>query len=78
MGKWKKPQGRERRWNRRQLIARDGNVCGICGKTIETAKDITLDHIDPLSNGGLDVLENLQLAHRVCNQIKGSTLPEHY
>jgi len=35
--------------------------------------DVTLDHIDPLSKGGLDCLENLRLDHRLCNMKRGCT-----
>lgn len=34
----------------------------------------TIDHIIPLSRGGPDITENRAPAHRVCNQIKGSTI----
>lgn len=36
----------------------------------------TLDHIIPLSKGGGHLYENIQLAHRICNQKKGSKIIE--
>ena len=33
---------------------------------------ITFDHIVPESDGGTDDLNNLQLAHRLCNQLRGA------
>lgn len=35
----------------------------------------TFDHIIPLSRGGADERENLQLAHRDCNLKKADSLP---
>ncbi|MEP1142085.1 MAG: HNH endonuclease [Henriciella sp.] len=32
----------------------------------------TFDHIIPRSKGGPDTPENLQLAHAICNKIKGN------
>lgn len=70
--KWKKPMGRDRRWNKATLIRRDGTNCAICGKPMLTMADITIDHIEPVSRGGLDVLENLRLAHPDCNRRRGT------
>jgi len=78
MGKWKKPYNRERRWNRRALIARDDCRCGVCGGRIEQMKDVTLDHITPRSRGGSDTIDNLQLAHYRCNQSKADLLPDEW
>lgn len=55
----------------RLLIDRYGAKCAICGKEIRNKKDLTLDHIKPLSKGGLTTLENCQLACRKCNSQKG-------
>ena len=57
---------------RRQLINNNGAICSLCNKPIETMKDCTIDHIIPVSKGGLTTIENCQLAHRNCNQRKGN------
>lgn len=61
---------------RKQLIAKNGAVCAICGRPIIDMKDCTIDHIIPLSHGGLTTLENCQLAHRQCNLAKGDEYPD--
>ena len=35
----------------------------------------TLDHIRPLSNGGADVLDNIELCHRDTNEEKADCFP---
>lgn len=57
---------------RRQLINKNGATCALCGEPIETMKDCTIDHIIPVSKGGLTTIENCQLAHRNCNLRKGN------
>lgn len=58
--------------------ARDGWICGICGKYIPIADNPnsneapSLDHIIPISKGGLHSWDNIQIAHRVCNSRKSS------
>jgi len=60
------------------LIERDGNLCRLCDTEIDlnvprnSRWGATIDHIVPLSKGGADELENLQLAHWICNIKKGS------
>ena len=60
--------------------------CAICGCTVDPTdmwigsdgrkrfgrKYPTVDHIVSLKNGGADVLENVQLACKHCNSVKGS------
>jgi len=58
-------------WERRTLMSKQGGLCALCGKAMASA-DITLDHIQPVSKGGLDTITNLQLAHRECNERKGA------
>ena len=41
-------------------------------------KEITFDHIIPMSRGGVDELENLQLVHLHCNHAKADMLPEEF
>lgn len=63
---------RSKQFIRKQLINKNGAACAICGNLIETMKDCTVDHIIPISKGGLTMIENCQLAHRNCNLSKGN------
>ncbi len=47
--------------------------CGICRKSI--VGDFQLDHIVPLSRGGLHCYRNAQVAHPKCNARKHNRLP---
>lgn len=51
-----------------RLIERDGYVCVKCG----ALKNLSIDHIVPLSAGGGDSLENLQILCKSCNSRKGA------
>jgi 5-methylcytosine-specific restriction protein A len=44
--------------------------CSFCKRT----KDLTVDHIVPLSNGGFTVESNLQVLCRSCNSSKGASV----
>lgn len=62
--------------NRRKILLTQ-DVCGICGKPVDknlrwpNPLSPTVDHIIPLDKGGHpSSLENLQLAHFVCNRQK--------
>jgi 5-methylcytosine-specific restriction endonuclease McrA len=60
----------------RILAHYQGTKCGICGEPIDMelrfpdGRSASLDHIVPLSLGGTDAVENLQLAHFGCNASK--------
>lgn len=66
------------------VIARDGACCSYCGKkaglrsAMETRADgyIHLDHVIPLSQGGLSDESNLVAACRKCNMKKSDRTPE--
>lgn len=62
--------------NARQVAARDGTDCKICGDSVDMDVDKrdwfrpSVDHIVPRAAGGTDDPTNLQLAHLWCNQVK--------
>lgn len=53
---------------RNYIIEKLGASCLNCG----SEEDITLDHIIPVSKGGLNTLSNLQPLCRPCNSTKGT------
>ena len=68
-----------------ELIKRNGLRCAICGGMCDTNdKEIingtvicgnnypSIDHIKPMSKGGSHTWDNVQVAHRICNTMKGS------
>lgn len=60
-----------------QLIERDESTCGICGELVTESTGPmkpSIDHIIPLSRGGLHSEENIQLAHYRCNLSKNNKL----
>lgn len=57
---------------RQRLIAEHGMVCALCGKPIESAGELTVDHIVPRAMGGATIYGNCQLAHKSCNLRKGN------
>jgi hypothetical protein len=52
------------------LNIKQNNKCALCGKRM--GEDMTIDHIIPVSKGGSNKRENLQLVHIECNKEKGS------
>ena len=66
------------RFTRLEVADRDNWICGLChGPVDSTLKypdplSASLDHITPLSLGGLHIRANAQLAHLRCNLSKGN------
>lgn len=65
------PPGERRRISRRAILARDGFRCQYCGST----KQLTLDHVIPVSRGGTNSWENVVTSCAPCNVRKGASLP---
>lgn len=61
--------------NNKTLFKRDGNLCLYCGAHF-LARDLTRDHIRPISRGGTDAWRNVITACRRCNNHKGDRTPE--
>lgn len=59
--------------SRKNILLRDRNTCQYCG-CILTAGDLTLDHVQPRSRGGLSTWENLVACCHDCNRRKGNQL----
>jgi len=57
------------------LVFRDGPNCFLCSLEFKEETDITFDHWIPQSKGGTWDLENLRLAHKRCNALKGDKMP---
>jgi 5-methylcytosine-specific restriction endonuclease McrA len=56
----------------KSFLIRKSDKCALCGEQILTMKDATIDHIVPLSKGGINSVGNMQLAHLKCNLEKGN------
>ena len=57
------------------LFKRDANNCLYCGEFFNY-KDLSRDHVIPLSHGGLDVWTNVVTSCKRCNNQKGGRTPE--
>jgi 5-methylcytosine-specific restriction endonuclease McrA len=75
------PRGAERRnrfippLNNKTLFKRDAGLCMYCGSRFQT-RDLTRDHVRPMSQGGTDRWRNVVTACRRCNNHKGGHTPE--
>lgn len=62
----------------RKLIYLNANgKCELCGRSI-LMEDMTIDHVNPLSLGGEDDVENLACTCFSCNMFKGNILPDDF
>jgi 5-methylcytosine-specific restriction endonuclease McrA len=62
------------RFNRRHLLARDGNRCQYCGRSLHPSQ-LSLDHVVPRSRGGQTTWENVVCCCVACNIKKGGKTP---
>ena len=59
---------------RSNVLARDNFQCQYCAKDL-TARDATLDHVVPRSQGGRTSWENIVCSCSTCNRRKGGRTP---
>lgn len=57
---------------RYNVLLRDNFRCRACGFGVESGAHLHIDHIHPISAGGLTEFNNLQALCSVCNQGKGA------
>lgn len=56
-----------------EIIKRDGDICHICGIAVDPNAETyaplarTFDHVIPLISGGAHSMDNVKVAHRLCN-----------
>ncbi|RLC41644.1 MAG: HNH endonuclease [Candidatus Coatesbacteria bacterium] len=67
------PFKRKVKFSRANIIKRDGGRCQFCGKK---SKNLTIDHVIPLSMGGKHSWENCVACCPECNIKKGDRTPE--
>ena len=71
---------RRNRELRLAIAQRDGWACWICGMPITGTLPMnhpgaaSIDHAIPRALGGTDELANLKLAHRRCNELRGTSM----
>lgn len=71
-----KPRTRQTvRLSRDNIFLRDDYTCQYCAKHFHS-KELTLDHVFPVSRGGGKTWENLTTACHRCNHRKGNRTPE--
>jgi len=64
--------------NRREVFDRDGWVCGLCDTSVDLSlkypdpASVSLDHIVPVSLGGMHAMSNVQCSHLFCNLSKNN------
>lgn len=65
-----------------KLFDRDGGICWLCGKACDIEADPnsnnypSIDHVVPISLGGKDEWQNIKLAHRICNSLRGNAVAD--
>lgn len=70
--------------NHLEVFERDSWICHLCNNLIDCWRRgddwmrATLDHVVPLSRGGLHVYENVKASHWLCNMKRGNALVEEW
>lgn len=61
----------------RKLIDQQGYKCALTGRTL-TPETAFVDHVTPVSSGGSNAIENLQVVHADVNEAKGTMTQEEF
>lgn len=71
---YNKPAHHGVKLSRKNIYLRDGHRCQYCGKKFVTS-ELTIDHVLPRSQGGVNAWDNLVCACFKCNQKKAGRTP---
>lgn len=63
------------RFSRKNIFLRDRNRCQYCGGRFDS-KDLSLDHVTPISRGGRHAWDNVVCCCVQCNKAKGNRTPQ--
>jgi hypothetical protein len=72
--------GKIERYDPIEIFERDSWVCGLCGVPVDKTKkhpdpfSASIEHIVPVSRGGSDTRDNVELAHLRCNVSRGTRM----
>ena len=75
------PTNARRRVIKAKVWARDKGICQLCWLPIDptappqSPEHRSLDHIVDFADGGKYTVDNLRLAHRLCNELRGRENP---
>src|SRR5574341_1258757 len=53
-----------------ELLEKQKYKCNICGDELKIGKDVSIDHVIPISKGGEHSLKNIAFTHWECNLMK--------
>lgn len=51
-------------------------ICCFCGEKIKNIKDASREHVHSKAYGGSDDVQNITLAHKMCNSLAGAEMPK--
>jgi len=54
----------------KEKLKLQNDICPKCSKTIKERHEYEGDHIIPWTAGGKTIIENLQVLHKRCHQLK--------
>lgn len=57
-----------------KMILEQKSICPICNQALFIGDNIEIDHINPISLGGEDNINNLQIVHKLCNREKSNKI----
>lgn len=60
------------RFSKQNVFLRDLYICQYCGEDDISKKNLTVDHVLPISHGGKSTYENCVTACGSCNSLKGN------
>lgn len=71
---YKKVKYRKVPFTRRNIYLRDDYRCAYSGEKITNPKDLSIDHVHPVSKGGQNIWTNVVTCHRNVNELKGDKI----